>query len=131
MLAKASRAANHVFDVVGADRNITTWRLFQVVYQVIHVAALRARAQRDDELLIELDTVDVLWFPTGGGKTESYLGLIIVGLFYDRLRGKKRGLTAMLRFPLRMLSVQRLQRLLVAVACAERYRLELIAAGDS
>lgn len=128
-LARAFRAANHVFDTVGGER-ITSWRLFQLVYQVIHVASLRAREQRDDDLLVELDTVDVLWFPTGGGKTEAYLGLIIIGLFYDRLRGKKRGLTAMLRFPLRMLSVQQLQRLLVAVATAERHRQELLASGE-
>ena len=57
---------------------ITTWRLFQVVYQVIQLAALRAREADDPELLAELDTVDVLWFPTGGGKTEAYLGLIII-----------------------------------------------------
>jgi hypothetical protein len=131
LLAKAFRAANHVFDVVGADRGIDKWRLFQVVYQVIHVAALRAREQGDAELLAELDTVDVLWFPTGGGKTEAYLGLIIAAMFYDRLRGKKRGVTAILRFPLRMLSVQQLQRLLIAVAAAERHRQELAAAGES
>jgi hypothetical protein len=131
LLTKSFRAANHVFDVIGADRGIAKWRLFQIVYLVIHVAALRAREQPDSELLIELDTVDVLWFPTGGGKTEAYLGLIIVALFYDRLRGKERGVTAILRFPLRMLSVQQLQRLLVAVACAERHRQELLAAGDS
>jgi ATP-dependent helicase YprA (DUF1998 family) len=59
--------------------------------------------------------VDVLWFPTGGGKTEAYLGLILIALFYDRLRGKERGVTALLRFPLRMLSVQQLQRILVVV----------------
>ncbi len=129
-LAKAFCLANRVFEIIGADRGITTWRLFQVVYQVIHVAALRAREQRDEELLAELDTVDVLWFPTGGGKTEAYLGLIIIALFYDRLRGKTRGVTAILRFPLRMLSVQQLQRLLIAVAAAERLRLELLAGGE-
>ena len=130
-LAKAFCMANRVFDMVGPDRGITTWRLFQVVYQVIHVAALRAREQRDDEeLLVELDTVDVLWFPTGGGKTEAYLGLIIIGLFYDRLRGKKRGVSAILRFPLRMLSVQQLQRLLIAVSAAERLRREQLADGE-
>ena len=68
---------------------ITTWRLFQVVYQVIQLAgAARPRSLDDPRLAAELDTVDVLWFPTGGGKTEAYLGLIVVGLFYDRLRGK-------------------------------------------
>jgi len=129
-LAKAFCMANSVFERVGADRGIDTWRLFQVVYQVIHVAALRAREQRDDDLLVELDTVDVLWFPTGGGKTEAYLGLIITALFYDRLRGKQRGVSAILRFPLRMLSVQQLQRLLIAVAAAEQLRQELLAAGE-
>jgi hypothetical protein len=131
LLAQAFRAANHVFDEVGKDRDITTWRLFQVVYQVIHSAALRAREQPDEDLLTELDTVDVLWFPTGGGKTEAYLGLIIAAMFYDRLRGKARGVTAILRFPLRMLSVQQLQRLLVAVAAAERYRQALVAQGEA
>jgi len=53
----------------------------------------------------------VLWFPTGGGKTEAYLGLILVALFYDRLRGKLRGATAWMLFPLRMLSVQQLARI--------------------
>lgn len=130
-LAAAFRAANHVFHKIGQERAMTSWRLFQVVYVVIHLAALRAREARDDEdLLAELDTVDVLWFPTGGGKTEAYLGLIIAALFYDRLRGKQRGLTAMLRFPLRMLSVQQLQRLLVAVAAAERHRRELLDQGE-
>ena len=130
-LATAFRAANHVFNEIGADRGISSWRLFQVVYQVMHLAALRAREVHDDEdLLAELDTVDVLWFPTGGGKTEAYLGLIIVALFYDRLRGKQRGVTAILRFPLRMLSVQQLQRLLIAVAAAERQRVRLLEIGE-
>ena len=35
-----------------------------------------------------LNEVGVLWFPTGGGKTESYLGLIATAMIYDRLRGK-------------------------------------------
>ena len=48
----------------------------------------------------------MLWFPTGGGKTEAYLGLIVTAIFYDRFRGKDRGVTAWLKFPLRMLSVQ-------------------------
>ena len=52
---------------------------------------------------------DVLWFPTGGGKTEAYLGLISRAALYDRLRGKRFGVTAWLRFPLRMLSVEQLQ----------------------
>lgn len=129
-LAAAFRAANETFSRSGQARKtpITTWRLFQVVYQVIQLAALRAREVDDPELLAELDRVDVLWFPTGGGKTEAYLGLIIMLLFYDRLRGKERGVSAILRFPLRMLSVQQLQRILDVLWFAERLRRELLAA---
>ena len=101
-LAAAFRAANEAFARSGAARKnpITHWRLFQVVYQVIQLAGLRARESDDPILAAELDRVDVLWFPTGGGKTEAYLGLIICLLFYDRLRGKVRGVSAILRFPL-------------------------------
>lgn len=130
-LAAAFRAANETFARAGQARKtpITTWRLFQVVYQVIQLAALRAREVNDPELLAELDRVDVLWFPTGGGKTEAYLGLIIMLLFYDRLRSKDRGVSAILRFPLRMLSVQQLQRILDVLWFAERLRRELLAAN--
>lgn len=127
-LRRAYLEANEVFRRQGATRKIaiTKWRLFQAVYQVIHLAALRARESDDAELLAELDTVDVLWFPTGGGKTEAYLGLITTLLFYDRLRGKERGVSAILRFPLRMLSVQQLQRVLAVLWFAERRRREIV-----
>ena len=127
-LRRAYLEANRVFGRQGASRKypIERWRLFQAVYQVIHLAALRARESDDPELLAELDTVDVLWFPTGGGKTEAYLGLITTLLFYDRLRGKERGVSAILRFPLRMLSVQQLQRVLAVLWFAERRRREIV-----
>jgi Helicase conserved C-terminal domain len=121
-LARSFREANGVFEVIGGKKEITTWRLFQLVYQVIHVSALRARETNDPEFVAELDTADVLWFPTGGGKTEAYLGLITIALFYDRLRGKKLGITAILRFPLRMLSVQQLARVGGVLWVAEERR---------
>ena len=129
-LAAAFRAGNEVFYRAGQARRtpIEGWRLFQVVYQVIQLAALRAREAEDPMLDAELDRVDVLWFPTGGGKTEAYLGLIIICLFYDRWRGKERGISAILRFPLRMLSVQQLQRILNVLWFAERHRRELLVA---
>ena len=129
-LKAAFCAANAVFNEISKGRKYKSWRLFQVVYQVIHLQSLRVRETPNDEALrAELDIADVLWFPTGGGKTEAYLGLIITALFYDRLRGKQRGVSAMLRFPLRMLSVQQLQRLLVAVAHAEAHRQRLLNDG--
>lgn len=132
-LRRSFAAANRVFRRVGASRgrDIHTWRLFQLVFQVIHVSALRAREVDDPAYVAELDTADVLFFPTGGGKTEAYLGLIAVAMFYDRLRGKKLGVTALLRFPLRMLSVQQLVRVGRIVYAAEDLRRTLIADGQT
>lgn len=97
---------------------ITSWRLFQIVFIVLGLGALAARERSDPILDDELNKADVLWFPTGGGKSEAFLGLVAVALFYDRLRGKGLGTSAMIRFPLRMLSVQQLERVLrVVVAC--------------
>lgn len=132
-LRRAFAAANQVFNRVGQarGRNIRKWRLFQLVFQVIHVSALRAREVEDPAYLAELDTADVLYFPTGGGKTEAYLGLIAVAMFYDRLRGKYLGITALLRFPLRMLSVQQLVRVGRIVYAAEDLRRAMLDVGQA
>ncbi|MEV2211154.1 helicase-related protein [Streptomyces sp. NPDC050997] len=124
-LKHAFRLANEVFARVNDGRPYDSWRLFQLVYIVSHLPALAVREhpQRAD-LRAELDHTDVLWFPAGGGKTEAYLGLILTALFYDRLRGKHAGVTAWLRFPLRMLSVQQLDRTLRMLIAAEELRVE-------
>src|SRR5207249_4892760 len=62
--------------------------------------------------------------PTGGGKTEAYLGLTVCCLFYDRARGKSSGTSAWCRFPLRLLSLQQTQRQLDVVAIADTVRVE-------
>jgi hypothetical protein len=123
-LEQAFKLANEVFAQANADASFDTWRLFQIVYIVSHLPALAVREHTDTEMRRELDHVDVLWFPAGGGKTEAYLGLIIAALFYDRLRGKHAGVTSWLRFPLRMLSVQQLFRTLRVLVIAEDLRVE-------
>lgn len=130
-LLRAFQLMNRVFRENGQQREpaITQWRLFQLAFMVIQIPTLAARewdlARTDDytaALHTAFDRVDVLWFPTGGGKTEAYLGLITTALFYDRLRGKSRGVSAWMRFPLRMLSLQQLDRLARVVARAEMIR---------
>lgn len=69
-----------------------------------------------------LDLVDIVWFPTGGGKTEAYLGLGIFGAFFDRFRDKNYGVSAWTRFPLRLLSLQQTQRLAKLLMYAEVVR---------
>jgi hypothetical protein len=123
-LLSGFKLANETFSLANAGKPFNTWHLFQIVYIVSHLPALAAREHSDADLRSELDHVDVLWFAAGGGKTEAYLGLILTALFYDRLRGKHAGVTAWLRFPLRMLSVQQLFRTLRVLVVAERLRIE-------
>jgi hypothetical protein len=114
------------------ERKYTDWRLFQLVFIVSHVPALAWREHDPSDFTPGLwgdptdadpnSTATVLWFPTGQGKTEAYLGLTAVALFFDRLRGKARGITAWCRFPLRLLSLQQTERQLAFVAAAETVR---------
>ncbi len=110
------------------------WRLFQLVFLVSQLPALAWREHGPDEftpgLWGEPDGVDptaaatVVFYPTSGGKTEAYLGLIVCSLFYDRLRGKTRGVSAWCRFPLRLLTLQQTQRHLDLIAAADEVRTE-------
>jgi len=88
------------------------WRAFQVGFLL---GSLRFLVEPEEET----EVVDTVWFATGGGKTETYLGLVVMTAFYDRLTGKTTGVTAWSRFPLRMLSLQQTQRFADALAGAE------------
>ncbi len=68
------------------------------------------------------ETATLLYFPTGGGKSEAFFGLLIFNLFFDRLRGKTVGVTALIRYPLRLLTLQQAQRLLSILMRAELVR---------
>ncbi len=102
--------------------NVRKWRLFQIVFIVVHLAALAAREPSGKHLRDELNHADVLWFPTGGGKSAALYGITAVAMFFDRLRGKNFGTTSIIRFPLRMLSVQQLDRILRLIVCCELVR---------
>lgn len=99
------------------------WRLFQIAFIVSVLPELSSREH--PELSAEDDGfVDLLWFAAGGGKTEAFMGIILWQAFFDRIRGKQLGNTAFIRFPLRLLTFQQLQRLAGALAAAELVRKE-------
>ena len=100
------------------------WRIFQIVFLITQLAGIIALSNRDPDGLSERERVDIIYFPTGGGKTEAYLGVTIFHCFFDRLRGKSAGVTAWARFPLRLLTVQQMQRFADIVGVAEIVRLE-------
>lgn len=81
------------------------WRPFQIAFIL---AALPSTAEGDDP---ERELVDLMWFPTGGGKTEAYLGLIAFSVFLRRLRDPTdAGVEAIMRYTLRLLTTQQFQR---------------------
>jgi len=93
------------------EKEYNSWRPFQIVFIVSHLIDIAGQHWVEDfREKNGIDKVSVLWFPTGGGKTEAYLALTIFNLFFDRLRRKEGGMTALFRFPLRILSYQQFQR---------------------
>ncbi len=108
------------------QRNYSGWRLFQIVFIVSLISEMIRSEYRDDPTLAsaDIETANLLYFPTGGGKTEAFLGCCVFAMFFDRLRGKNYGLTAMLKYPLRLLAVQQLERVLVVVMKANKVREE-------
>jgi hypothetical protein len=104
-----------------ANKTHQRWRLFQIAFIVSLLPELASReypalATKEDGF------VELLWFAAGGGKTEAFMGIILWQSFFDRLRGKRFGNTSFVRFPLRLLTFQQLQRLARAMAAAETVR---------
>ena len=114
---RSFRLMNRAIAYSSEGRGYDSWRPFQVGFLLGSLAYLTAREA-------EAATVDTVWFATGGGKTETYLGLLVTNAFHDRLTGKTTGVTAWSRFPLRLLSLQQTQRFADALAGAERVRRE-------
>ena len=83
-----------------------------------------ALANPTPEGAADRECVDIIYFPTGGGKTEAYLGVTVFHCFFDRLRGKTAGVTTWARFPLRLLTVQQMQRFADVIGLAELVRRE-------
>lgn len=107
-------------------KKYSTWRLFQIVFIISMipdiVACDRDLMPDDEKAKTHLSDMALLYFPTGGGKTEAFLGVLVFNLFFDRHRGKSCGVTSILRYPLRLLSVQQVQRLANVLAKAELIR---------
>lgn len=99
----------------GAARPMV-WRPFQLAFLLLSIDSIvRPEAPSRQEM-------DLLWFPTGGGKTEAYLLLAAFTIFHKRLtsevRRDKGGVDVLMRYTLRLLTVQQYQRATaVMVAC--------------
>lgn len=97
------------------------WRLFQLVFLLMNIAGVSNEQHEDRKI------VDLIWFPTGGGKTEAYLGVAAYTMAYRRLLApdqvdKYAGVTVFMRYTLRLLTTQQFQRAAALICAAEMLR---------
>ncbi len=96
------------------------WRPFQLAFQLLVIASLAKRSHAHRE------TMDLLWFPTGGGKTEAYLALAAFIILLRRLRGDTgddgAGVAVLMRYTLRLLTIQQFQRAAAMILACELLR---------
>ena len=116
-----------------------SWRLFQIGFILMNIKSflsenneaknLQGKKINEDEIRKSREIADLLWFPTGGGKTEAYLGIIAFAMATRRLSAKKNqgfpdiqayGVSVLMRYTLRLLTIQQFQRA-TSLMCACEY----------
>ena len=105
-----------------------SWRLFQLAFLLLNIAPLTDPLHKDRSSAGYGAVADLLWFSTGGGKTEAYLGLTAYTLAIRRLQGSLGGLDAehgvavFMRYTLRLLTLQQFQRASALICACEALR---------
>ena len=135
ILAEQRRHGEEVMlDDIDLEKN-RSWRPFQLAFILLNLATITKldHPERNDPIGA---VADLLWFPTGGGKTEAYLGLAAYAIGLRRLQGVvggrigEYGVTVLMRYTLRLLTLQQFQRATALICACEVMRREAIAAGD-
>lgn len=99
--------------------SLAKWRPFQLAFLLSQVDGVINPEH------VDRDTVDLIWFPTGGGKTEAYLGLIAFTIFWRRLKHPNEygaGVSVIMRYTLRLLNKQQFERASILICAAELIR---------
>ncbi len=130
---EARRGRKPSLESIDVPKN-RTWRTFQIAFVLQALPGITdlGHADRTGE---RDATADLLWFPTGGGKTEAYLGLAAYTLGLRRLQGEiegrsgEHGVGVLMRYTLRLLTIQQFQRAAALICACERIRREAEAAG--
>jgi hypothetical protein len=104
-----------------------TWRLFQLAFVVLNLPSL-TRLDHPERSHQTSAVADLLWFATGGGKTEAYLGLTAYIVALRRLQGDiegrpgDHGIAVLMRYTLRLLTLQQFQRAAALICACEVIR---------
>ena len=113
-----------------------SWYPFQLAFVLLNLPGITKfdhpeRSESPDAV------ADLLWFPTGGGKTEAYLGLTAYTLGLRRLQGViegrsgENGITVLMRYTLRLLTLQQFQRAAALICACEDIRRTAMSNGDN
>jgi hypothetical protein len=95
------------------------WRPFQIAFLLMSLRGIV------EDTHIERSTVDLIWFPTGGGKTEAYLGLTAFTVFFNALSNAgTTGVDVLMRYTLRLLTAQQFQRAATLFCAMEFLRIQ-------
>ena len=103
---------------------VAAWRPFQLAFILLNLDGV-FQSKNDPKWIKRRELVDLVWFPTGGGKTESYLGIIALVAINRRMRYKDDtglGVAAIMRYTLRLLTTQQFQRALRLILALEQIR---------
>ncbi len=117
----SNRSPRNVYDDRAEDESrLGSWRAFQIAFLLMSLDGLC-------DNLEDRETVDLIWFPTGGGKTEAYLAVMAFYMFHERLMmgdgdtgPRCDGTNVLMRYTLRMLTTQQFQRA-ASLICAMEY----------
>jgi len=112
---------------VAKAKGYEDWRLFQLSFIIASIPTFATRIPEfhhfyTPEVAEHANAVTLLYFSTGGGKSEAFLGLLVFVLFLDRLRGKHCGVSSLMRYPLRLLTLQQARRTFAVMGAAEEVR---------
>lgn len=99
------------------------WRAFQLAFILLNLDGI-FKPEDDTNWDKRNNWVDLVWFPTGGGKTEAYLGLIALTIINRRKEFKEKGggTAAIMRYTLRLLTMQQFQRATLVIMALELIR---------
>ena len=110
-------------DKLFSETESASWRAFQLAFILLNLDGI-FKAEEDLNWEKRNEYVDLVWFPTGGGKTEAYLGLIALTILNRRKLHKESGggTAAIMRYTLRLLTLQQFQRATLMIMALELIR---------
>lgn len=133
---KVRRGEQPDFDKEIDEPRNRSWRAFQIAFILLNLPGVTKLDHAERGVGPEA-LADLLFFPTGGGKTEAYLGLSAYTMGIRRLQGTvagrdgDEGVAVLMRYTLRLLTIQQFQRATALICACESIRRKALEHGDS